>query len=48
MLAYRFGLPRRIVDLQSAVVKCGLDNDSETLDQRITNPMLVSGDPSVG
>ena len=47
MLAYRFGLPRRIVDLQSAVVKCGLDNDPETLEKRINSPMPVSGNQLV-
>ena len=26
------------MDLQSAVVKCGLDNDPETLDHRTTDP----------
>ena len=35
------------MDLQSAVVKCGLDNDPETLDQRINVPMLVSANQSV-
>ena len=36
------------MDLQSAVVKCGFDNDPETLDQRVIIPMPVSGNQSVG